>query len=226
MNIANPSRKGRRDYDNSLREEQARQTRERILEAALEGLSDPRTPPPTLADVALQAGVSEPTLYRHFGTRENLLEELARHAHGKLGMPSMPDRLDELPAQVQELYRRFQDQGDVIRVITRAGLGTEAHAHGARTRFGELRRLLGPETDHLGAGEGAAVAALFRVLFGFETWRRLVDELGVAPGQAGPVAAWAAEALVEKLRRDREAGRTHLTAAGDEANRVAERGRK
>jgi AcrR family transcriptional regulator len=52
-------------------------TRRRILDATQKVLARSGHRNLQLSDVAAEAGVSRPTLYRHFGTREGLLEEFA-----------------------------------------------------------------------------------------------------------------------------------------------------
>jgi AcrR family transcriptional regulator len=60
-----------------------RSTRERILEATLEVLvrSGPRRL--SLSDVAATAGVSRPTLYRWFPSKDDLLADFGRHEQAK-----------------------------------------------------------------------------------------------------------------------------------------------
>src|SRR5436305_1111692 len=65
-----------RSYDNTLRREQAEGTRGRILEAVRDLLVES----PSLFSIpaiAARAGVSEPTIYRHFANRGALLDALA-----------------------------------------------------------------------------------------------------------------------------------------------------
>lgn len=53
-------------------------TRERILRATFEVLSRAGTRRLSLSDVATQAGVSRPTLYRHFASKDDLLVAFGR----------------------------------------------------------------------------------------------------------------------------------------------------
>ena len=68
-----------RPYRSELRAEQAEETRRRILDAALRvmatGLASLSVPA-----VAREAGVSVPTVYRHFGTKAELLAGVYPHA--------------------------------------------------------------------------------------------------------------------------------------------------
>src|SRR5689334_21346326 len=69
---------GKRQYHSPLREKQAAQTRELILEQAMKVLAASSGDEILLAEVARQAGISERTLYRYFATREELLEGLSQ----------------------------------------------------------------------------------------------------------------------------------------------------
>jgi AcrR family transcriptional regulator len=62
----------------ALRREVAQQNQAAILDAALIHLE--RDPRASLVEIAKAAGVSRPTLYAHFPTRENLLEAALRRA--------------------------------------------------------------------------------------------------------------------------------------------------
>jgi AcrR family transcriptional regulator len=67
---------GRRRYDNRHREEQARQTRRRILQAAREVLLGRGYTAMTIAAVAETAGVSAETIYKRFGSKAALVKEV------------------------------------------------------------------------------------------------------------------------------------------------------
>ena len=67
-------------YNSPLRDQQARETRERILQAARETFRERGYGATTLADVARAAGVAEPTVRAVFKTKPNLVEHLLRLA--------------------------------------------------------------------------------------------------------------------------------------------------
>lgn len=81
-----------KSYNSPLREEQARRTRERILDAARETFRDKGYGATTLADIASVAGVAEPTVRATFKTKPTLVEHLLRLAI----------RGDDSEAQLQE----------------------------------------------------------------------------------------------------------------------------
>ncbi|MET8256316.1 TetR/AcrR family transcriptional regulator [Micromonospora sp. NPDC005205] len=66
----------KRRYDSSRRQEQARQTRRAILEAAGRLFVDPGYAATPLTAVAVEAGVAVQTLYAVFGSKRQLLSQL------------------------------------------------------------------------------------------------------------------------------------------------------
>ena len=70
------SYKGRRSYDSSRRQARARQTRQRIVTAARDLFLEHGYPMTTLAGIAQRAGVAEDTVYKSFGNKPQLLQEV------------------------------------------------------------------------------------------------------------------------------------------------------
>lgn len=69
-----------RPYRSERRREQAAQTRERILDAAAALFEERGYERASVASIAGEAGVSEETVYAHFGNKRTLLGELVRRA--------------------------------------------------------------------------------------------------------------------------------------------------
>ena len=65
----------KRRYDSTRRDEQARETRERIIRAALDLFVAHGYGCTTIADVARVAGVSPETVYATLGNKANLLRQ-------------------------------------------------------------------------------------------------------------------------------------------------------
>src|SRR5438093_1006429 len=94
-----------RTYRSTLRDEQTDGTRIRILEALVRtmaagvaGLSVPA--------VAREAGVSIPTIYRHFGSKQGLLEALQPYVIQKGGLvpDTILESLDDFGSTVRRLF--------------------------------------------------------------------------------------------------------------------------
>jgi AcrR family transcriptional regulator len=69
--------KSRRTYTSQLRQEQARHTRIRVLEAAQRRFTDGGYAATTVESIAREAGVAVDTVYSIFGTKRELLAQLA-----------------------------------------------------------------------------------------------------------------------------------------------------
>lgn len=65
-----------RSYTSPLRSNQKENTREHILNTVAEIISEGRILDFSVKDVAVRAGISYGTVYRHFPTRESFLEAL------------------------------------------------------------------------------------------------------------------------------------------------------
>lgn len=189
----------RRSYDNTLRTEHAQQTRQRILDAAVAELGTAPLHGITLAGVARRAGVSEPTLYRHFGSRDRLLGALDQHARDQLGLPPMAASVQDLPRVVTELFQQFEQHGQVLLAATRAGVGLEMRRQGRKRRTEQLRALVVGSAPHLDVAEAEGVAAVMRVLMSWESYRTLTTDLGLDADEAGRAVSSAIEVLGRSL---------------------------
>ena len=74
-----------RTYRSPLRDEQARRTRDLILDALIELLADRRSDDITTREIAERSGVSQPTIYRHFPDRTALLRGISARVGELIG---------------------------------------------------------------------------------------------------------------------------------------------
>lgn len=113
----------------------ARRNRERVLDAAVRALSQDG-PDVTLDAIAKSAGVGIGTLYRHFPTREALVEAAYRNELAKL-CDSVPDLLARMPADAA--FRTWMDDfvdytatkhgmSDALRAVIASGGNPFSHS--------------------------------------------------------------------------------------------------
>jgi AcrR family transcriptional regulator len=108
------------DTRESLREAQRRLTRERIV-AALAALIEAEHPlEVSMAEVASRAGVSEPTLYRHFPTKRDLFAGLAGMQYHAVTEGIDPRSVHDLTGAVRTVYQRAAQMEPVVRWILAA----------------------------------------------------------------------------------------------------------
>lgn len=133
--MASPT--ARRPYSSPRREQQAQETRETILDAALDQFTTAGYPPTTMDQVASTAGVSVKTVYLVFGSKSGLLRGVWDRA---LKGDVQPSGVGERP-----WYREVLDEPDARRKIAR--LATESVS--VKQRIAPVLRLIrsAAETD-------------------------------------------------------------------------------
>lgn len=198
----------RRAYDNSLRTEQAEQTKLRILQAAVEMVSDGQAV--ATATIATRAGVSEPTVYRYFPNREVLVSAVAEYASSRLGSPPVPATLEELGTSAIAMALYMGRNKTFIRAGMRDPEYREARAKGRKQRIGSMRKLLAPVVTHLDEHDReVAFASVASVMRG-ETWDYLTSELELTDEDAGRAIAFVLEACTDKLAQLARKKRTKI----------------
>lgn len=193
-----------RSYHSPLREEQVRKTRDLILDALTELLADRRSDEITTREIAAQAGVSQPTVYRHFPDRTALLAGLTARVNELRGESESDgydlDSIDEVGPRIEWLFRA----SDTIPVEMRA----EALLNADPRRFGddtrrhseEMLGVVAVEFPELDDRQHAQLAGLLRCLGSTQTWLRMREEFGVPGVEAGPLVRWAVDTLVHAIR--------------------------
>ena len=193
-----------RPYHSPLREEQARQTRDTILDALTALLADRRADEITTREIAERAGVSQPTVYRHFPDRTALLEGITERInefatesdHGGYALES----IDEVGPRIEWLFAT----SETIPVETRA----EALLNADPRRFGDDTRrhseemlvLVAAEFPELRERQHVQLAGLLRCLGSSQSWLRMREEFGVPGVEAGPLMRWAIDTLIRAVR--------------------------
>jgi hypothetical protein len=195
----------RRRYASTLRAEQAEATRTRILEALIRtmaagvaGLSVPA--------VAREAGVSIPTIYRLFGSKQGLIEALSPYVVAKGGlMPeSMPGSIDDLDPGVRRLFRNLDRMDLTLRAAMASELGQEARLAmmpERRAKAREFMSRLGPDVPDSELGPLADVAL---ILMSSASFRAYKDYLGLGPDASATLVSWAIRTLIDGARREED----------------------
>lgn len=193
---------GKRPYDNTRREAQARETRERIIESVVNACLENTIDDLCVAEIAARTGISPATIYRHFPNREVLLEAVDNRLAERLGRPPLPESVEELAANAPDVAAYYENNLELIRLHRATGDKLDTESRSLRDRF--IGRLLEEETTHLSAEDARAVHSIFRFLFSFDLYLLQRDRFEATPESAGRATRWAIETLQEKLRSERE----------------------
>src|SRR5829696_10250159 len=104
-------------------------TRERLLEEGLEELSLPHA--------AQRARVSVPTVYRHFPTKEALMQELTDWVDRKMRLSEVPESIDEFTEYLPRFFVHLDENEALVRARLLSGVHRRIH-HDTRRRRDKL----------------------------------------------------------------------------------------
>lgn len=208
--------KPQRRYDSSLRKEQARQTRTRMLDAAERLFAERGYASSTIETIASNAGVAVDTVYASFGSKRGLLSALMDVRVGGDDQPvelldrAGPQAVRREPNQKRQIAHFAQDVSAIIErarpvddiIRGAAAVDAEIAAYRSRlqeTRFGNMRRFVswlaanGPLREGISEDDAAAIVWS---LTSPEMHRLLRVERGWTPER---FATWLAQTLTRTL---------------------------
>ncbi|HSL83635.1 MAG TPA: TetR/AcrR family transcriptional regulator [Thermoanaerobaculia bacterium] len=180
-------------------------TGERILAALVDVLLEGGLPEFSVQEVADRAGVSHRTVYRHFPTRESLLEGLTEWVDARMrarGGVMLPASAGEIPAAARTNFALFSADARAVEAAVRFGVGAAIEPRGRAARTGIFRELVARDLGGVGDADAALGAAVVRQVASSRTWLGLL-EAGLGPDDAGRAASWAAAVLLDALRGGR-----------------------
>lgn len=196
----------RRSYASPLREAQAGRTRQAILEALIrtmaKGLMEVSIPA-----VAKEAGVSIQTVYRHFGSKRQLVAALSSYVAQKarqvgLAPDQPPNNLDDLIALGRQIFRRSESLDATMRAAMASELGQRIRRTQMPQRREVWRRAIRKTAPDLAEADLERISNLAVILFSSASLRTFKDYLAMGPDRAADHVAWALRAIVVGVRPD------------------------
>lgn len=189
-----------RAYRSALREEQAQATRQRIVDALIAQAAEVGRTDFSIAEVATRAGVAERTVYRHFPTREAMLDAINHAADVGPRAIALRDP-DDLVEHFHALFAWFEDNPQLIEATHVTRVGREVRAHGRRQRGERTREILDVALAELDDAARLRAFAAFRTMFGSATWRTMRHELGLTAEQTRDAVEWVLRLVLDDLAR-------------------------
>ncbi|WP_068876106.1 MULTISPECIES: TetR family transcriptional regulator [unclassified Phenylobacterium] len=211
----------KRTYNSALRQEQSDATREKILQSmAAIYAEEGRIEAATTRAVAARAGVREVTVYRHFPSRDVLLQGLWAWLNRRNGVTvGMPETADEIALKVGPLYQTFDAApGHVLASVrTEEGLKIRSSLNAERSAI--FLKLVAEAAPALDEGERVKAAALLQLLYSAYPWISFREQWDLTGEPAAEVSAWAVEIILAELRRRgaKPLRPTHATATAKDA---------
>ena len=189
-------------YHSPLRSRQKEQTRDLILNAVDAILRRANVAEVTFAGVAREADVTERTIYRHFPTREDLLNAAWRRALRAFihGQTQQVETLDQILELTRAAYENFDANEGIVRAIISAPEGVEVRKRPAEIRLDMLRKAYANILAGVGEADTKTVLLATHALSSASVWSHLRDYCGVDGAEGGKIAAMAIELMVEAIK--------------------------
>ena len=176
-----------RTYTLKRRAEQQAETRQRIVEAAVDLHGSVGPALTTISMIAERAGVQRHTVYAHFPDERGLYLACSGLAHERDPPPEavawqgIEDRHERLRAGLLAVYGWYERNAELIACVMR-----DAEYHQLTREISELRYgpYMAAYQEVLGAKLSAKQRAVLRLALSFFTWRTLVREGGLKQGAA------------------------------------------
>ncbi|KKM10332.1 TetR family transcriptional regulator [Clostridiales bacterium PH28_bin88] len=196
----------RRTYSSPLRSHQQGITRDRILEAVAAIISEGRILEFTVKEVADRAGVSYGSVYRHFPTRESLLEALYEAAAEIMDQrsPFKPLSLDEIPAMARKTVAIIEEKATILQAFTMALAASNIQPQSRRQRDEVVQQLIAKSAPHLDPETARQAAAIISHLHSSLTWATLKQRFGLTAEETANAITWALQTLIRDLTPHKE----------------------
>lgn len=188
-------------YHSPLREEQKQATQRRILQGLVRVMADGPAAV-SIPAVAAEAGVSVPTVYRHFGDKAGLMRALAPFMGAQLGLDDLPEpeSLAEVEEFVRALFAKLDQADPVVRAALASGAAPEARRASAEMRTTAIRNLFRDQ----GLGEDVAdldrLARVLVILTCSDALRLWQDRFDVDVDDVADHVIWTIRTLLAGMR--------------------------
>jgi AcrR family transcriptional regulator len=188
---------GTRTYRSQLRAEQAEATRARILDATTplmaRGVASLSIPA-----VAREAGVSVPTVYRHFATKQQLVEAIYPHVmrRAAINQPPPPRSISELRDGVRGYLAHLDSLDDQARAVMASGAADEVRRASMPQRLAVFRGLADSVEPKLADADRDRLARLLVVLTHSSSLRMWHDHLGLSVEEVAEEIDWLVKAAI------------------------------
>lgn len=181
-----------RPYELKRRAERRQETRQRIVEAAVELHTTLGPARATVTAIAERAGVTRPTVYAHFPDERSLFQACSGHVRETVPPPdpaawrAISDPGERLETALRDLHGYYERLEPLLENVQRdaAVMPLVAEMNAYRGRYlGEIRDLLLEAWPARGGARERLRRAIGHALE-FPTWQSLVRSQGCPPGEA------------------------------------------
>lgn len=203
LGIAKAGRRRRQKYSSSLRERQKAFTHDLVMRSMAELVAQGKILTFTVQDVADRAGVSYAAVYRHFPTRQALLEELDEWVEQAMrpNAPPHPATIDDLPQWVAGVCRLLEEHASLVQARSMASIVLGLQFRGSARRDRIVEKLVRDALPNLSEEDRRCAFAVIRFVASSKAWVAMRQQFGLDNEQAARAIAWGARTLIEDAKR-------------------------
>ena len=151
----------------------------------------------SIPEVAREAGVSVPTIYRYFRTKQELVEGLSAYVVRKAGVAAMlpPRNPQELVATVREMYMRSEGLSEAMKMASVSELAQEIRKESIPVRLKMIEAALAPVLSAFSEQERVYLVRMVLLLTSSALIRAFDQYLDLTGAEAADTLSWAIFAL-------------------------------
>ncbi len=192
------SAKVARTYSSPLRAEQAEQTTARIVQAAVDLLSEGDASDLSMAEVAERAGVSVRTVYRSFASKDELLDGVIDwiNAHLNQVTGARPETRQDYETTTAVVIEELFRIEPLYRALFATAAGRASHQRTAG-RHDSMRGAYAAELKGLDDGEARRLLAVLNLVASSSGALFMKDYWDLPPEDIGRVIEWAIRVLAD-----------------------------
>jgi AcrR family transcriptional regulator len=189
-----------------LRDAHRAATRRRILRAVSDLLAEEHPAALSIPAVAARSGVSVPTIYRYFPTKEALLDAVGTFGEELVWGGGSVEQLDvgAIDRWVQETWSRMLRILPLVKAQHMSPVGRDVRRRRGEQRGKELRASLRANGIDPASETGRRLEALAGLLISSSALIQLHDTQGVPLEQAAAYASWAIKELLAATTREEQ----------------------
>jgi AcrR family transcriptional regulator len=208
-----------RPYSSLLRNRQQEITRKLILDAVASLVAEGRLHAFSIQDVANRAGISYASVYRHFPTRESLLEAMYEWANEVVhpDMPASPQKLDDVPAWLENSIPVFERYAAAHQAAIAVMSMLNINPAQRQKRDEQVERVVNEAAPQFSPAARRRASAVIRYLASSQAWASLRQRFGLDAADTSAALGWALRVLI------REINQTNAYNGADQADEEAEK---
>ncbi len=188
------------EYISPLRQEQMKRTRTKILDGLVQALTHSGLAQLSIPMVAREAGVSVPTVYRYFRTKQELLDALREHLLQKINVqPGIrpPQSPQELEAMVKTLFVAYEGLDEITQAAITSEGSFELRKEILPARLALIEQALSPVASQFNEQDWLHLRNIVAILCSTAMARDFHNYLGLTGAEAAETVAWTIRMLVQ-----------------------------